>query len=380
MSRTLMLDLHKEYEYMKEQIDSAIGRCLKHQRWIHGPEVSQLETEVSKYLGAAKAVGVASGTDALVISLRCMAMKFKNKEYFDHSDKIITTPFTFTASGDAILRSGGTPVFVDIDPQSYNIDVAKVRDYLADNHNGVVGIVAVHLYGQSCDMDALIELADQYDLFVVEDVAQAFGGKWKQQCLGTIGAAGAFSFFPSKNLGGFGDGGMIATDDDEIAEIANMLLRHGGKDKYNVEHVGYNSRLDTIQAAILLAKLKYIDEFTQKRRDIAKCYNDELAGSSWLSCPVELENAYHVYHQYTVRITQADRDEIKEILQQKEIGTAVYYPFALHQMQLFSQRAEIVGQLEQAECASRQVLSLPIEPLYSEEEIQEVCNCLKQAV
>lgn len=380
MKQIPMLDLRLEYEYMKEDVDSYIGRCLEHQRWILGPEVKELETKTAEYLGVGHCVGVASGTDALVISLRALAIKLKGRECFDTTDEIITTPFTFTATGDAILRSGATVVFVDIEPDTYNIDTSKIRQYLSgpSKNSKVVGIVPVHLYGQSCDMDEVTKIAQEYNLFVVEDVAQAFGGKWREKKLGSIGDAGAFSFFPSKNLGGFGDGGMISTGDDGTAKIARMLLKHGGKDKYNVEHIGYNSRLDTIQAAILLAKSKYVDEFNDNRRKIAQFYTEKLSGIGGLTCPAVLSDVYHVFHQYTIRIADNKRDSVKESLGERGIGTAVYYPLPLHRMKVFDGRARGADNLEQSERASKEVLSLPIEPLLTEEERLFVCESLKE--
>ncbi|MBU1852648.1 MAG: DegT/DnrJ/EryC1/StrS family aminotransferase, partial [Candidatus Omnitrophica bacterium] len=213
------LDLKREYDYMTSDIDDAIRKCLGHQKWILGPEVSELEDKLALYLKVKHCIGVSSGTDALVLALRAQAIKLKGEEYFDRNDRIITTSFTFTATGDAILRSGATPLFVDIDPATYNIDTARIESYLTSSlkaGNKIVGIIPVHLYGQSCDMDEITRIAEKYDLFVVEDVAQAFGGEWRGKKLGSIGDFGAFSFFPSKNLGGFGDGGLLATNDDVL--------------------------------------------------------------------------------------------------------------------------------------------------------------------
>lgn len=298
-----MLDLKLEYEYMKEDIDAAIRRCLEHQKWMLGPEVEEFERKVANYLGVKHCIGVSSGTDALILSLRALAIKCKRQEYFDRSCQIITTPFTFTATSDAILRASATPVFVDIEPSTFTIDPQKVLEYLKKNSGQVAGIIPVHLYGQACAMDEIMEIAREYNLFVVEDVAQAFGGKWKGKRLGSIGTVGCFSFFLSKNLGGFGDGGMVATNDDELAELVRMLLKHGGKDRYNVDHIGYNARLDTIQAAILLAKLKYVEEFNERRRKIAQMYDEGLKDVEGLVVPsVNHCQSYHVYHQYTIRV------------------------------------------------------------------------------
>lgn len=371
-----MLDLKLEYNYMKNDIDAAIARCLDHQKWIFGPEVRELEDSIGKYLGVKHCIGASSGTEALVLSLRALAIKRKGREYFDKTDEIITTPFTFTATGDAILRAGATPVFVDIDPDTYNIDPGKIKEYLAQNSQKAVGIIPVHLYGQACDMDAVMDIAREYGLFVVEDVAQAFGGKWKDKKLGAIGTTGAFSFFPSKNLGGFGDGGMVSTNDDEIAELARMLLKHGGKDKYNVDHVGYNARLDTLQAAIVLAKLKHIDAFNEKRRAIAKVYSEGLKGYEEIQLPlVKNPSAYHVYHQYTVGVE--NRDEVQKRLSEKGVATMVYYPYPLHKMKVFANGNSVkAGHPVNAEQASRAVFSIPVEPLQDADVSQYVIECI----
>ncbi len=372
-----MLDLKQEYEYMKEGIDLAIKRCIEHQKWILGPEVKELEDVIAQYLDVKHCIGVSSGTEALVLSLRALAIKVKGEEYFSKEDQIITTPFTFTATGDAILRAGATPVFIDINPNTYNIDHEKIREYLSKSTH-VVGIIPVHLYGQACKMEEIMGFAKEYNLFVVEDVAQAFGSIWKDRKLGSIGTTGTFSFFPSKNLGGFGDGGIISTNDDKLAELIRMLLRHGGKDKYNVDHIGYNARLDTIQAAVLLSKIKYIDEFNGRRRHIAEIYTRELSGIDGLILP--LSNTQHedvnVYHQYTVRTSC--RDKLQKFLGESGISTMIYYPFSLHKMKVFEGRAKAFGQLTDAEKATSEVLSLPIEPLQKVEDTKYVIASIKQ--
>jgi len=375
MKNIPMLDLLAEYEYMKVDIDAALRKCLEHQKWVLGPEVNELENNVAAYLGANHCVGVSSGTDALVLSLRALAIQRKGDEYFTRDDEIITTPFTFTATGDAILRAGATPVFVDVDPASYNIDPEQVRDYLKRNGSKVVGIIPVHLYGQSCDMDQLMGLAQQHNLFVVEDVAQAFGGMWRSKKLGSLGTLGAFSFFPSKNLGGFGDSGMVSTNDVDLAGLVRMLLKHGGKDKYNVDHIGYNARLDTIQAGVLLAKLKYIDEFNDRRRKIAAAYSEGLCKVRGLTTPQVIQNCHHVFHQYTVRTDR--RDNIQKLLAERGISTMIYYPHPLHTMSVFGKgRSRNGGELKESERASATVFSLPIEPLQKRETTAEIVEAL----
>jgi dTDP-4-amino-4,6-dideoxygalactose transaminase len=382
-----MLDLKREYAYMKADIDAAIRKCLDHQKWILGPEVSELEERIVNYLGVKYAIGTSSGTDALVLSLRALALKTKGQEYFDRSDLIITTPFTFTATGDAILRAGATPLFVDIDPVTYNLDPAQIRaslksfsHYLSPNthypSSSIVGILPVHLYGQSCQMDEILAIAADYNLFIVEDCAQAFGASWRERKLGTIGICGAFSFFPSKNLGAFGDAGMISTNDDQMAYLVRMLLKHGGKDKYNVDHIGYNARIDTLQAAILVAKLNYIDEFNCKRQRIARTYIEGLNGMDDLVLPFAHNS--HVFHQFTIRVLNGQREALQQHLRKVGIDSMVYYPVPLHNVKVFQDGRSISAEhLIEAEKACYAVLSLPIGPFLSEEDNQYV---LKQII
>jgi UDP-2-acetamido-2-deoxy-ribo-hexuluronate aminotransferase len=385
-----MLDLKREYSYMKADIDAAIARCLDHQQWILGPEVKEFEDRVAKYLGAKHCIGTSSGTDALVLALRALALKTKGQEYFGRSDLIITTPFTFTATGDAILRAGATPAFVDIDRSTFNIDPSRIREFIQSEIRNpefeICGILPVHLYGQSCQMDAIMAIAKEYGLFVVEDVAQAFGGSYRAERLGTIGDAGAFSFFPSKNLGGFGDAGMVSTDDDGVADLIRMLTRHGGRDKYNANHIGYNARLDTLQAAILLSRFKYLDEFNKCRRRIALAYCDLLKDVPGLVLPVEKDRFLHdraepshVFHQFTVRVSDRTRDSLLVRLKESSIDCAVYYPVPLHKMGVLEERCKKLDDLSNAEQASTEVLSLPVEPLMTDEEQAVVVEGIRRA-
>jgi len=381
MKKISMLDLINEYQYMKSEIDLSIQKCLSHQKWIFGPEIREFEDTIAKYIGVKHCIGTSSGTEALLLSLRSLAIKLYGNDYFEKKYEIITTPFSFTATGDVILRSGATPVFIDIDPATYNISTEKIKDYLTLEKNNAIGIIPVHLYGQPCNMDEIMNVAEEYNLFVIEDAAQAFGSIWRGNKIGSIGNAGAFSFFPSKNLGAFGDAGMIATNDIEINELSRMLLKHGGKDKYNVDYIGYNARIDTLQAAILLAKFKYIDEFNIKRRTIAEIYTKELSGIKGLSLPVSYEyfrnsNHFHVFHQYTIRTPK--RNMLKSYLENKGISTMVYYPYPLHKMRVFKGRSKVYGAMINAEKASEEVLSLPIEPLQSEEDTMYVVNCVRE--
>ena len=369
-----LLDLQKQYQHIAGEINAVLSRVLKEARYILGPEVQELEDNIARYLGVRHCIGVASGTDALVLSLRAMALQMKGEEYFSPVDEVITTPFTFTATGGAILRAGATPVFVDLDPRTFNLDPTKLQQALTAN---TVGIIPVHLYGQPCQMDTIMKMAANNGLFVLEDVAQAFGASFGGQKLGSFGTTGAFSFFPSKNLGCFGDGGMVATNDGEIAELVEMLRKHGGKDKYNVEHIGYNSRLDTLQASVLLVRLKYLDKMNELRRQIADYYHQQLQKLEVLTLPSEIDQGYHVYHQYTVRVAGEKRDHFQQELQKRGISSAVYYPFPLHLMKVFSGRSRISASLREAEQACAEVLSLPVEPLLTEEELSYVVECLK---
>ena len=377
MARIPMLDLRREYEYMKPSIDAAIERCLGHQQWILGPELKEFEEAVAAYLRVKHFIGVSSGTDALILSLRALAIKDKGNEYFDVDDEIITTPFTFIATGEAIIRAGATPVFVDINPASLNICAERIKEYLERGPRKVAGIAPVHLYGRPCGMHDLNTIADEEGLFIVEDVAQAFGGKWGERALGAYGAAGAFSFFPSKNLGGFGDGGGISTDDDETADIIRALLKHGGRDKYNAEHVGYNARLDTIQAAILIARMEHVDDFNERRRSIARLYQQGLGELENVICPEDELEAYNVYNQYTIRVINGWRDKLKDHLRSRGIATMVYYPIPLNRMKVFEGHSTAAGALVESEKASREVLSLPIEPLFSKDEVLYVVDAIR---
>jgi UDP-2-acetamido-2-deoxy-ribo-hexuluronate aminotransferase len=367
-----MLDLRREYEWMKAEIDEAIGRCLTHQQWILGPEVREFEAKAAEYLGVEHCIGVSSGTEALVLGLRALAIKTKGREYFEREDEVVTTPFTFVATGDAILRAGATPVFVDIDPATFNLSTDALSDCLARGGGHVVGVLPVHLFGGACDMSGVTGTAERSGLFVLEDVAQAFGGVRQGHRLGSIGTLGAFSFFPSKNLGCFGDGGMCSTKDGELAELIRMLLKHGGRDKYNCDYIGYNARLDTLQAAVLLVRLRHVEEFNARRSQLAAWYADELAGVGELTLPQVPAGVHHVFHQYTVRVSGGRRDKLAEHLKAQGVGSMVYYPVPLHRMKVFADRARLGSGLSAAEAAAAEVLSLPIEPLLERGEVASI--------
>lgn len=374
-----MLDLTKETYYMYPFIEKAIDKVINKSNYILGEEVKLLEEKLSEYLKTKYAIGVASGTDALVLSLRALAILKKNQEYWDREDLIITTPFTFTATGDSILKAGATPLFVDIDLNTYNINPELIEKAIKQFGNKIKGIIPVHLYGLPCNMDEIVKIAKEYDLFIVEDCAQSFGAKWDDKPTGSFGDAGCFSFFPSKNLGGFGDGGAVITNDEKLAELIRMLRVHGGKDKYNVDHIGYKARLDTIQAAVLLEKINFIDEFTEKRRKIANIYNEGLKNISWLKLPTQIEKSFPIYHQYTIRLINKSREDLQKALKEKGIATMVYYPVPLHKMNVFrNNRMETLGTLESSEIASKNVISLPMEPLMEEDKVWQIIQNIKE--
>ena len=379
ISHIPLLDLTREYHQMMEEIDHALLSVTASSKFIMGPEVAEFETKCAEYIGIQHAIGTSSGTEALVLALRALAIQHKGQEFFDPADLIITTPFTFTATGDAILRVGATPFFVDVEADGFNLDVNQLVGLIETNQIDpvrVVGMLPVHLFGRSCDLTRILELSQEYNWFVLEDVAQAFGAKWHGKSLGSIGTLGAFSFFPTKNLGGFGDGGLVTTDDDELAELVRMLLRHGGKDKYNVDHIGYNARLDTLQAATLLVRLKYVDQFNQKRRQIAETYNQAFTKHPLILTPEHCDSCDDVVHQYTVRIKDDHRDEVQKRLTTLGISTAVYYPLPLHHMKVFKGRFETATGLERAESLCPQVLSLPVGPLMTACEVGHTIKTL----
>ncbi|WP_109208075.1 DegT/DnrJ/EryC1/StrS family aminotransferase [Moorella sp. Hama-1] len=348
MPKIPVLDLTPEIEALWDELMAAIQGVLKSGQFIMGPNVKAFEQEVAAYLGVKHAIGVNSGTDALVIALRAAGI--------DAGDEVITTPFTFFATAEAISQVGATPVFVDIDPRTFNINPELIEPAVTPRTRA---ILPVHLYGQAADMDPIMELAEKYNLKVIEDTAQAFGGEYKGRKLGTIGDAGCFSFFPSKNLGACGDGGLIATNDDEIADQARMLRVHGAKKKYYNEVIGYNSRLDEIQAAILRVKLPHIDEWNEGRRRVSQVYKELLGHLDGIEIPYEASHSKHVYHQYTIRVKGRNRDQVRLRLSESGISTMLYYPSAVHKLPVYT---HLGYKLREAEKAVNEVLSLPIWP------------------
>ncbi len=360
-----LLDLRRQYNSIKEELDQAVFSVLSHTRFIMGPDVKAFEEKAAEYCGSKFAVGVASGTDALLLSLRACGV--------GPGDEVITSTFTYFATAGAVTRLGATPVFVDIDPDTYNLDPGKIENRITPKAKA---IIPVHLYGQCADMDPIMEIAKKHNLKVVEDAAQAIGAKYKGKKAGTMGHFGCFSFFPSKNLGAAGDGGMITSNDPETAELLRILRVHGAKPKYYHALVGYNSRLDTIQAAILSVKLKYLDEWTEKRREHAQVYNAAFRDSDIIT-PKEEDFNYHIYHQYTIAVK--DRDRLREALKEKQIGHEIYYPVPLHLQECYRFLGYKEGDLPVAERKAKEVISLPIYPELTTEEQDFVIEIVKGA-
>ncbi|MFT9849585.1 DegT/DnrJ/EryC1/StrS family aminotransferase [Aneurinibacillus sp. REN35] len=348
MSHIPVFELTSQVETLHNELMQVIDNVLCSGQFIMGENVTAFEKEVANYIGAKYAIAVNSGTDALVIGLLAAGV--------GKGDEVITTPFTFFATAEAISQVGAIPVFVDVNEQTYNIDVNLIEGAVTTRTKA---ILPVHLYGQAANMNEINECAQKHGLKVIEDVAQAFGGEYKHKKLGAVGDVGCFSFFPTKNLGAYGDGGLITTDDEQIAERARMLRTHGSKKKYYNEILGYNSRLDELQAAILRVKLPYIDRWNEKRRVIASTYNKLLKGIPNIVTPEELLENKHVYHQYTIRICNGKRDIIQKELALQGIGSMVYYPVPVHRLPIYQDFPVV---LPVAEKLAEEVISLPIWP------------------
>jgi dTDP-4-amino-4,6-dideoxygalactose transaminase len=372
-----LLDLGRQYASIREEILAALGRVCSSQHFILGDEVESLEREVAAYIGVSHAVGCASGTDALWLTLAAIGVKA--------GDSVITTPFSFFASASAIVRAGARPVFVDIDPHTLNLDPAKVEPYLREaKPSHLRALLPVHLYGQCADMDAFTRIADEFQLPIIEDAAQAMGARWHNVSAGSLGKAAAFSFYPSKNLSAYGDAGLTTTNDPDLAERMRRLRNHGSPRRYLHEEMGWNCRLDAIQAAVLRVKLPHLDTWNRERAEHAATY-DRLFTQSGLLSPtadspvrtlVILPNAHHVYHQYVIRAQR--RDQLRQFLAERKIGTEIYYPIPLHLQPVFSYLGYQEGDLPEAERAAREVLALPMFPELRQEEQQWVVESIAE--
>lgn len=353
-----LVDLTAQYQSIKGEIDAAVYATLESGQFILGPAVAKFEESVAAYLGVEHAIGLASGTDALVLALRALDI--------GAGDEVVIPAYTFFATAGTVMSVGATPVFVDIDPISYQIDVAQIQNRISSKTKA---IIPVHLYGHPADMDPVLELARVHGLKVIEDNAQAFGSTYRGRKTGSIGDIGCLSFFPTKNLGAYGDGGMVVTNDAALAERMRMLRTHGWKRKYYSEEVGYNSRLDAMQAAILQAKLPHVDGWNAKRREIARRYGDQLAGSG-VTIPTECEWARHVFHLYVIRSRK--RDELQAFLKQFGIASEVYYPVPPHLSAACHSLGYKEGHFPHAEQASRESLALPLYPELTRAQQDEV--------
>jgi dTDP-4-amino-4,6-dideoxygalactose transaminase len=360
-----MVDLKLQYQSIKEEITGGILEALEKTQFILGPNVTAFENEAAAYLGAGHAVAVASGTDALHLALAAAGI--------GEGDEVITSPFTFIATAEAIRYVGAKPVFVDIDPHTFNIDPARIETAITAKTRA---ILPVHLFGQPADMAAIEAICAKHGLLLIEDCAQSFGAAAGSRMTGTIGALGCFSFFPSKNLGCYGDGGMVTTNSPELADKVRVLRNHGSSVRYHHSVIGFNSRLDELQAVILRAKLKRIGDYNEGRRRVAHLYTELLAGTP-VTAPAEDGKGVHVYHQYTV-LTSA-REAIMKALAAAEIASAIYYPIPLHRQEVFA--AEYAGvTLPVAEEIAARCLSLPIFPEMTDAQVRDVVRVIKGAV
>jgi dTDP-4-amino-4,6-dideoxygalactose transaminase len=360
------LDLAAQYAAIRNEINQAIARVMESQHFILGPEVKALEQEVAKYTGCDFGIGCASGSDALLLAL----MAFE----IGPGDEVITTPFTFVATGGSIARLGARPVFVDVDRATFNLDPAKLEDAITERTKA---ILPVHLFGLAADVAPMMELAKRRGVPVIEDCAQAIGARYHGASAGSIGAIGCFSFFPSKNLGGAGDGGMMTTNDPGLADRLQVLRTHGSRTKYDYELLGMNSRLDALQAAILRVKLPHLDRWSAARQRHAARYRElfeEFGLTSQVKLPAVPAGQTHIYNQFVIRVEE--RDALRDCLKRTGIPTEVYYPKPLHLQKAFSNLGYKEGDFPHSEALSRQVIALPVYPEMVDEQLRAVVEAI----
>jgi dTDP-4-amino-4,6-dideoxygalactose transaminase len=360
-----MVDLGKQFADIREEIIDVVDQILESSHYILGPRVREFEKKVTEYVKVTDALGVASGTDALHLSVEALNI--------GEGDEVITTPFTFFATVEAIVYTGAKPVFVDIDPQSFTLDCTKIEEKITPRTKA---ILPVHLFGHPSDMERIMAIAEKHGLYVIEDCAQAFGAEIRGKKVGSFGDTGCFSFYPSKNLGACGDGGMITLRESRFSDVIKSLRNHGSKGSYLHDSIGFNSRLDELQAGILLVKLKRVDEYNRKRREKAVRYNSLLSGV--VTCPSEKQDVYHVYNQYTILCK--NRNEVQQRLKENGISSVVYYPRPLHLQDAMSFLGYREGDFPLAEKASREVLSLPIYAELEESDIEKIAGVIKRVV
>lgn len=362
------LDLKAQYQTIREEIDPVVRAVVESQYFVMGPEVTGLEAEIAAYCGARHAIGCSSGSDALLLPLLALGI--------GPGDEVVTTPYSFFATAGAIWRTGARPVFVDIEPDTFNIDPWRLEAAITPNTKV---ILPVHLYGQVANMGPILAIAQKRGLFILEDAAQAIGAAYQGQRSGSLGDAAAFSFYPSKNLGAFGDAGLVTVADDDLAKRIARLRVHGMEPKYYHHEVGYNARLDALQAAILRVKLRHLDQWTSRRRAVAERYRElfessGLVGSECVTLPVERPGHFHVYNQFVVRVPEAARDPLRAFLTEQKIGTEIYYPVPLHLQTCFASLGHRPGDFPEAETAARESLALPIYPELTDEALRRVVD------
>jgi dTDP-4-amino-4,6-dideoxygalactose transaminase len=372
-----MLDLKRQYAPLREELLEAVGHVLETQQFILGEPVAAFERAAAEQLGVGHAIGCSSGTDALWLALAVAGI--------GPGMAVVTTPFSFFASVSAILRAGAAPLLADIAPATFNLDAARVEELL-ESKQGARAILPVHLYGQCADWTAFARIGSERGLTLIEDAAQAWGAEWRGVKAGGLGLAAAFSFYPTKNLSAAGDAGMVATNNPEVAERARMLRQHGMRQRYRHDEVGWNARLDSIQAAILLVKLKYVEGWNHARRTAAKRYHAMFCAAGLAECgvypthgivlPQEVRGTRHVWHQYAIRTRR--RDALREFLSLRGIGSEVYYPVPLHLQEALKGLGYVEGSFPEAERAAREVLALPMFPALREDEQQTVVRAIAE--
>jgi dTDP-4-amino-4,6-dideoxygalactose transaminase len=361
-----MVDVKRQYLKYKDQIEPAVLEVLESGQFINGPDVHRLADDMQNYLDVKFAIPCASGTDALQLALMALDI--------GPGDEVITTPFTFVATAETIAILGAKPVYVDIDEQTFNIDTNLIEHAITAKTKA---IIPVHLYGQTVDMDPLLEIANKHGLAVIEDAAQAVGERYKGEKVCSLGLMGCISFFPSKNLGAYGDAGMVVTQDEKMADKLKMIANHGSKTRYYHHILGVNSRLDTIQAAILRVKLNYLDEWNRQRRVNAQYYSDKLADSGVVT-PYIADYADHIFHQYTIQL-ESGRDELQAFLNEKSIPNAIYYPIPLHLQDAYRETSGYKsGDFPISEKMAERVISLPMHPDLTHEEQDYIVDTIKQ--
>jgi dTDP-4-amino-4,6-dideoxygalactose transaminase len=365
-----VLDLRAQYQTIRDEIEPVVHALFESQMFVLGPEVAELEVELARLCGVARGIGCASGTDALLLPLMAIGIGL--------GDEVITTPYSFFATAGSIWRTGAKPVFVDIEPDTYNIDPKQIEAAITPRTRA---IIPVHLYGQMADMGPINSIAGKHDLFVLEDAAQAIGARYYEHPSGSLGHVGALSFYPSKNLGGFGDGGMMVTSDAGLARSLQRLRVHGMEPKYHHHEVGFNSRLDALQAAVLRVKLRHLDAWTNKRREAAIRYEnlfDLHRLTDTIGLPREREGFYHVFNQFVIRVPALVRDLLRDHLAARQIGTEIYYPIPLHLQTCFSPLGHKSGDFPRSEAAANETIALPIYPELSEEQQSFVVTSIGQ--